>query len=91
VPGGACAEAATVGLVGACVGACCDLQFIQRGVAEFMVSRRADLTSRVAATFSVAAESMVRVRIRVRVRVAACAAGAFSVWMEFTVPTGKWQ
>jgi hypothetical protein len=29
------------------------------------------------------------VRVRVRVRVAARAAVAFSVWTEFTVPTGK--
>jgi hypothetical protein len=27
--------------------------------------------------------------VRVRVRVAACVAVAFSVWSEFTVPTGK--
>jgi hypothetical protein len=31
---------------------------------------------------------MVRVRVRVRVRVAVYAAVAFSVWTEFTVPTG---
>jgi hypothetical protein len=31
------------------------------------------------------------VRVRVRVRIAACVAVAFSVWTEFTVPTGKRQ
>jgi hypothetical protein len=34
---------------------------------------------------------MVRVRVRVRVRVAVCVAVAFSVWTEFTVPTGTRQ
>jgi hypothetical protein len=41
------------------------------------------------AACSVSAELMVRVGVRVRVRVAVCAADAFSVWTEFTVPTGK--
>jgi hypothetical protein len=40
-----------------------------------------------AETFSVWVR--VRVRVRVRDRVAACAADTFSVWTEFTVPTGK--
>jgi hypothetical protein len=42
-----------------------------------------------AAAFSVWTELMVKVRVRVRV--AACAAGAYSVWTQFTVPTGKRQ
>ena len=37
--------------------------------------------------FSVWTQFMVRVRVRVRVAV--CVAVAFSVWTEFTVPTGK--
>jgi hypothetical protein len=31
------------------------------------------------------------VGVRVRVRVAVCVAAAFSVWAEFTMPTGRGQ